>query len=123
MRFTVSLCCGFVFAGALYAAAPDIAQELIAQGVQASAQGHTDQAEQLFKKAIEKNPNAPEGYSNLAQLYLKLGKTELAEQNFAQLSRLYQKEKPRPVAAGRLEPAARVPTRSPSDQTELNLGF
>lgn len=55
--------------------APDVAESL-SRGLEASYAGNEDEAEQLFLKAVELDPEAKEGYNNLAAIYMDQGRLD-----------------------------------------------
>ena len=82
-RFAVS---ASIFLGMLFigSALAEPTSSLLAQAYQAWSQGHLDQAQQLYEKAVKADPNSVEGHMKLAGLHL-------SRNNFSACIKEYQR--------------------------------
>ena len=96
--------------------------EWLNRGIQAFENKQYEEAEKCFTQSVKEDPEFVEGYANLGQLYLKLGKTAQAEQNFAKLSKIYKAKGDETNAKAYADSAGASPTDA-SSETELNLAY
>jgi len=58
--------------------------DLLNRGTRASSRGSTEQAEELFERILELDPNVKEAYNNLGAIYAQRGEHEKAKEVFQQ---------------------------------------